>query len=90
MRQLLPESAEVDPVAAHATAARPSPGHRPWVALNMVASVDGATAIDGVSGGLGGSGDTEVFRALRAIADVILVAAGTVRKRRNEQEQEDE
>lgn len=79
MRQLLPEPAEVDPVAAHAAATRPAPGHRPWVALNMVASVDGATAIDGVSGGLGGAGDKEVFRALRAIADVILVAAGTVR-----------
>lgn len=64
---------------AHAAADRPAPEGRPWVALNMVASVDGATAIDGVSGGLGGAGDKEVFRALRAAADVILVAAGTVR-----------
>lgn len=45
----------------------------------MVASVDGATAIDGRSGGLGGEGDRTVFRAIRGIADVILVAAGTVR-----------
>lgn len=48
----------------------------------MVASIDGATAIDGVSGGLGGTADKEVFRAIRAIADVILVAAGTVRAER--------
>ncbi len=45
----------------------------------MVASIDGATAVDGVSGGLGGTADKEVFQAIRAIADVILVAAGTVR-----------
>lgn len=45
----------------------------------MVASIDGATAVDGVSGGLGGAADKEVFRAIRAVADVILVAAGTVR-----------
>lgn len=79
MRQLLPHLADVDPVAEHAAAARPAPSGRPWVALNMVASIDGATAVDGVSGALGGPADTEVFRAIRAIADVILVAAGTVR-----------
>jgi 5-amino-6-(5-phosphoribosylamino)uracil reductase len=83
VRQLLPEPAEViDPVAAHAAAARPRPADRPWVALNMVASVDGATAVDGVSGGLGGPADKAVFRALRGVADWILVAAGTVRSER--------
>lgn len=46
---------------------------------NMVASVDGATAVDGVSGPLGGAGDRAVFTALRSVADVILAAAGTVR-----------
>ena len=69
----------VDPVAAHATAHRPLPHGRPWVLVNMVASLDGATTVDGVSGGLGGPADKEVFGAIRAIADVILVAAGTVR-----------
>lgn len=79
VRQLLPEPAEVDPTAAHAAAHRPAPADRPWVLLNMVASVDGATAIDGVSGGLGGPADKAVFRAIRAVADVIVVAAGTAR-----------
>ncbi|MEZ5181888.1 MAG: pyrimidine reductase family protein [Acidimicrobiales bacterium] len=80
MRQLLPLAADaVDADLAHAQAERPTPAGRPWVMLNMVASVDGATAVDGVSGGLGGDADRHVFRALRAVADVILVAAGTVR-----------
>ena len=51
----------------------------PHVALGMVASVDGAVTVDGVSGGLGGEGDLAAFRALRAAADVVLVGAGTVR-----------
>ena len=79
MRQLLPEPAEIDPASAHASAHRPTPADRPWVLLNMVASIDGATAIDGVSGGLGGPADRAVFAAIRASVDVILVAAGTAR-----------
>ncbi len=79
VRQLLPEPAEIDPVAAHAAASRPAPADRPWVLVNMVASIDGATAVEGVSGGLGGPADKAVFSAIRAVADVILVAAGTAR-----------
>lgn len=48
----------------------------------MVASIDGATTIEGISGGLGGPADKEVFSAIRAVADVILVAAGTARAER--------
>ena len=47
--------------------------------INMVASVDGATVVDGRSDQLGGPGDRQVFRALRGVADMILVGAGTVR-----------
>lgn len=48
--------------------------------LNFVQSVDGrATDAEGLSGGLGGPGDLEVFTALRALADAILVGAGTAR-----------
>lgn len=50
-----------------------------WVALGMIASVDGAVEVDGVSGPLGGEGDRLGFRSLRAVADVVLVGAGTVR-----------
>ena len=79
MRQLLPEPAEVDPFEAHAAAHRPVPADRPWIALNMVSSVDGAIAVDGRSGGLGSEADHTVFRAIRSIADVIIAGGGTVR-----------
>lgn len=45
----------------------------------MVASVDGAAQADGKSGGLSGEADKKIFRALRGLADVILVGATTVR-----------
>lgn len=80
MRQLLPSPvAEVDLLRLHFGADRPPPDDRPWVLLNMAASVDGATAVDGVSRDLGGEGDRLVFRAVRALPDAILAAAGTVR-----------
>jgi riboflavin biosynthesis pyrimidine reductase len=47
------------------------------VRANMVASADGAAALDGRSGGLAGRADRQVFGLLRAMADVILVGAGT-------------
>jgi riboflavin biosynthesis pyrimidine reductase len=53
---------------------------RPYVALNMVSSVDGAIALDGLSGGLSGSADKEVFFYLRSLTDVILVGASTARE----------
>jgi len=49
-----------------------------WVRLNMVASVDGATAHLGRSGGLGGPADRAVFRTLRSFADVIVVGSATM------------
>lgn len=80
MRQLLPHSpdGEVDPVLAYAVD-RPRLDGRPWVASLMVASSDGAAAIAGRSGSLGGAGDLAVFRAVRAVADALVVGAGTVR-----------
>ena len=50
--------------------------------VNMIGSIDGGTAIDGVSGGLGGPGDKAVFGAIRASCDWILVASGTARAER--------
>lgn len=80
MRRIWPETAEVDDVAAAVAAEdRAAPPGRPWLMVNMVASIDGATAVGGVSGPLGGAGDKAVFSALRAVADVVLAGAGTVR-----------
>lgn len=81
MRRLLPSDGppvEVDPATAY-VADRPAPAGRPWVTLSMVSSVDGAAAVAGLSGGLGGDGDHAAFMALRALADVVLVASGTVK-----------
>ncbi|MCC5952460.1 MAG: pyrimidine reductase family protein [Acidimicrobiia bacterium] len=78
---MLPDG--LDEVAAVVRAEeRRSTGDRPWVTLNMITSVDGAAALDGRSGGLGHPADKAVFRALRAMADAVLVGAGTVRAER--------
>lgn len=50
-----------------------------WVRLNMVSSVDGAASLDGGSRELSGAPDMRVFGMLRALCDVIVVGAGTVR-----------
>jgi riboflavin biosynthesis pyrimidine reductase len=80
MRELLPErSDEVDPFARYASDERTPLTDRPWVLANMISTLDGATHKDGLSGGLGSPADRVAFRAIRAVADVILVAAGTAR-----------
>jgi riboflavin biosynthesis pyrimidine reductase len=47
--------------------------------VNFVASADGAVTLSGKSEGLSGSADKRVFGLLRDLADVVLVAAGTIR-----------
>ncbi len=80
MRRLWPDPGEVDDIdALVATEERPTPPDRPWLLVNMVASLDGAITIAERSGGLGGPADRAMFFALRHVADVILVGAGTVR-----------
>jgi riboflavin biosynthesis pyrimidine reductase len=51
----------------------------PYLRAGFVSSVDGAISVDGRSGGLSSPGDKAVFRALRAVADAVVVGAGTVR-----------
>ena len=78
MRQLFPDWIDpVDPFEVYADL--PAAENRPALRLNMISTVDGATALSGVSGGLSGQGDKRVFKILRSLADVVLVAAGTVR-----------
>ena len=80
VHQLLPTFInDVNPVELVADAPRASPSDRPWVAVNMVASIDGAIEIEGRSGALGSPADKAMFHALREMPDVILVGAGTVR-----------
>ena len=61
---------------------RPKPAGRPWLMVNMIASADGAIAVDGTSGALGNPADEAVFSAVRACPDWIVAAAGTVRVER--------
>jgi riboflavin biosynthesis pyrimidine reductase len=52
----------------------------PWLRLNFVSTVDGAAqGDDGKSGGINNAVDKRVFDALRALADAIVVGAGTAR-----------
>lgn len=74
--ELPTDGGSLDPIIA--AEARPAPPGRPWVVVNMVASADGATQVDGVSGDLGSSADLAVFVALRAACDVILAGSATV------------
>lgn len=55
---------------------------RPYVVLNMVATADGRASVDGRSGGLSNNADRELFHALRAAVDGVLVGAGTIRAER--------
>jgi 5-amino-6-(5-phosphoribosylamino)uracil reductase len=78
MRSLYPESsAEIDPVTAYSD--MPVVAGRPAVRLNMIVSVDGGTSWGGVSGALGGPADKSLFASLRSLADLVVVAAGTMR-----------
>jgi riboflavin-specific deaminase-like protein len=52
---------------------------RPYLALNMVATVDGRAALNGSAVGIGSTADKHLMRELRAEADVVLHGAGTVR-----------
>ncbi|HEX9889418.1 MAG TPA: dihydrofolate reductase family protein, partial [Nitriliruptorales bacterium] len=80
MRHLLPGGVEEPLDELYADLTFPAPGDdRPYVFLGMVSSLDGAATIDGESAGLGGRGDLQAFRRLRAAADAVLVGAGTVR-----------
>jgi hypothetical protein len=70
VRQLLPVAADVvDPAVVYADL--PEVAGRPGVRLNMIASLDGAATVDGLSGGLGGPADRRVFAALRELAEVV-------------------
>ncbi len=74
-REVLP-----DLLAPYREATRAPVGVRPWVLANMVAGLDGSTAIDGRVRGLSGLTDRHLFVDLRSVADVVLVGAGTARR----------
>ena len=52
---------------------------RPYLALNMVSSLDGKATIDWRTRGLSTELDRQLFHHLRTQADAVMVGAGTVR-----------
>lgn len=80
--RLEPRADESELVALFADGA-PRPGRRVHVRANMVSSLDGAaTGPDERSGTINDEADHRVFSALRVLADVVLVGAGTARAER--------
>jgi riboflavin biosynthesis pyrimidine reductase/flavin reductase (DIM6/NTAB) family NADH-FMN oxidoreductase RutF len=80
VRRLVPraiDDAEVE--AAYADLAGRRASGRPYVAVNMVATADGAISFGGRTKDLSSEADRALFHYLRSLADVILVGAQTVR-----------
>lgn len=80
MQQLYPAQAAVaDPLSIYDHLDFPTPtDDRPWLYVNMVASLDGRAQIDGRAVGLGSPTDQALMQRLRARADCVLNGAGTV------------
>jgi riboflavin biosynthesis pyrimidine reductase len=88
VRLLLSDTAEPRPEPAHGVDLDDTalaglyvyPPDRPWVRANFVSTVDGAAqGPDHRSGSISGPADRRVLALLRALADVIVVGAGTAR-----------
>src|SRR3954451_10108006 len=73
LRRLHPEPGELTPEEA-TTGLRfheLAPPDRPYLVLNMVATLDGRIAIDGRSGAIGNDAAHQIFHGLRAQADAV-------------------
>jgi 2,5-diamino-6-(ribosylamino)-4(3H)-pyrimidinone 5'-phosphate reductase len=60
----------------------PASSSRPYVVMNMVASVDGRSSRSGKASGIGGEADRRAMRELRSKVDAVMVGAGTLRAER--------
>ena len=80
LRRIFPEPAGEASLDELYGVPRQRVGGRPWVGICMVASLDGATVVEGRSGGLSNPQDAAVLARLREAADVIIVGAATVRQ----------
>ena len=84
LRRLLPDPGELtaDALAATLDFAALAPAARPYVAVNMVATVDGRASVSGRTAPISSVADRQVFHALRTRVDAVMVGAGTVRTER--------
>jgi riboflavin biosynthesis pyrimidine reductase len=69
-----------DPLAPYAQVNRTRADGGCWLMANMVGGLDGSAAIGGRVGPLSTGPDAALFRLIRALADVVLVGAETVRR----------
>lgn len=80
MRCLFPEPAAcVDAKALYSNLDWTPRGERPFVALNMISSVDGRATLTGSAVGIGSAMDHTLVMHLRTNADALLHGAGTLR-----------
>ena len=84
LRRLLPEAGSLtaDEVAGQLDFGGWAPEGRPYVAVNMVATVDGRASVAGRTAPISSVADRQVFHALRTSADAVMVGAGTLRTER--------
>ncbi|MGW3956332.1 pyrimidine reductase family protein [Streptomyces sp. NPDC004752] len=66
--------------AAYAYPGPARPGGAAWLRANMVSTLDGAAQHEGRSQPISGAADMRIFGTLRALADVVVVGAETVRQ----------
>lgn len=81
MRKIYPECRDVTLEEVYADLRFEAPGDRPFVAINMVSSVDGRTTVRGrlTPGALGSPYDRMLMCWVRHAADAVVRGAGTVR-----------
>ncbi len=84
MQLLLPDRRPTSPddLASGLRLAERAPADRPYLALNMVSSLDGKATIDWRTRGLSTELDRQLFHHLRTQADAVMVGAGTARTER--------
>ena len=80
-RRLFPAPADEELTAADLAAAVPGrpPAERPFVLLNMIATADGRATIEGRTAPIANRADYELFNALRARTNAVMVGAETIR-----------
>ena len=84
MQQIYPERKSTSPeeLASGLRLHELAPPDRPYLGLNMVASLDGKATLDWRTKGLSTEIDRRLFHHLRTQADAVMVGAGTAREER--------
>jgi riboflavin biosynthesis pyrimidine reductase len=80
LRVLRPGPEVADPLQPYAQVDRGRPDGAPWVIGHMVGGLDGSAAVGGRVAPLSTAPDADLFQLMRALADVVLVGAETVRR----------